>query len=256
MSKYDVWHLLHKLSDTDAKELGISDVKDPYQPLPEGVVTDGFGNLYQIPTTGQTPLIQLEDDNYFKYRYNWETNEIEVYVKDDSIENGLDNYSLLESVGLSPYDFIDNPEYWYRNVAETIEEDTGIDLRDFETKEAYELYGEIIDEDKDMYEYEIRAEIEMDLDDWNDDLSEYEEQYKNYVENFSKDTELYGEHINITAEYDSYANEIKIIVKYPMVLTKEELLDIYDDVKDYFTNLSPDLPYHITNIGITDIVEM
>lgn len=255
MSKYDVWHLLHKLSDTDAKELGISDVRDPYKPLPEGVVTDGLGNLYQIPTTGQTPLSQLEEDDYFKYRYNWETSEIEVYVKDTDSDS-VDSYSLLESVGVSPYDFIDNPEYWYRDVAETIEEDTGIDLRDFETKEAYELYGEIIDEDKDMYEYEIRTEIEMDLDDWNDNLFEYEEQYKNYVENFSKDTRLYGEHLNITAEYDNYNNEVKIIVKFPMPLTKEELLDIYDEVKDYFTDLSPELPYQIVDINLFDIIEV
>lgn len=263
MSKYDVWHLLHKLNSKELENIDKTGLKDPYAPLPENVVTDGSGNLYKIPDIGQTPLVQLENDDYFKYRYNWETKEIEVYTRDlDSENTDVDSYKFLESVGISPYDFIDNPEYWYRTTAETIEEDTGIDLRDFELQESYELYGEIIDDDKDNYKYEMKLQVELepkDPEDYSDNtqMQSYENDYSNYVENFSRVVELYGEKVKIDLEYDSFSGEIVVTFSFPMSLTKDDIMELYNnEVESYLTGFSDNESYTITNIEIESLMEV
>lgn len=251
--KYDVYHLLQKVNE---KDIPGYDVEDDYKPLPAGYVTDGKGSIYKIPASGKTPLIQIEDNKYFKYfkfTYNWETQEIEVYTYDFD-KNIIDSYSYFESYPISASDFIDNPEYWYRDILEEYEKE--IDFSAIEFAEAMEIYGEIIDEDKDMYEYDIRTEVEMNLENW-DDISSQEEHYKNYVKNFKKDTELYSQRLIITADYSVFDNEVTIHIKFPLPLTKEELLEIYDDIKDYFISVSPpDSSYTIDDMGIISIMEV
>lgn len=245
---YSVWHLLDKLTDNDIKELNI-DINDSYSPLPENIVTDGWGNLYRLPKTGSTPLISLENDRYFKYRYNWETSEIEVYFLDVDDSDDANNYSFVEGYGVSPYDFIDNPEYWYMTVAENIEEDTGIDLRDFEIKEILDTYNH---DYNDTYNYVLKLEVIIDADDSDDYLSK-EEKYKEYVSKFTKETILYGEVLRIDADYID--DELIINISFPLELTKEEIMDIWNDIiENYFINIPNYLDFDIEDINVNSIV--
>lgn len=82
-------------------------------------VTDGEGNYYKIPDKGHTKLISIEDSqlSHYKFRYNWTTKEIEIFVYNEKDSIDVNAYDFLDSVELNPYDFIDNPEYWYKLVA-------------------------------------------------------------------------------------------------------------------------------------------
>ena len=52
-NKNSIWQYLRQLSEAEIDKIKSI---DPYAPLPNGIVTDGFGNIYEIPKTGRTPL--------------------------------------------------------------------------------------------------------------------------------------------------------------------------------------------------------
>ena len=98
-------------------------------------------------------------------------------------------------------------------------------------KEAYELYGEIIDDDKEEYEYEIKIIYNLipnHEDDW-DSISAFEKDYKNYLKDKNYTFTLYDSQVNVKYFLDSFNGELNIIIESPFVLTKEELLEIYDE---------------------------
>lgn len=250
-NKYAVWNYLYKLPEEEAKNININDI---YASLPENIVTDGYGNFYRIPTTGSTPFVQLENDRYFKYRYNWATKEIEVYFL-DSVESNqmmnVDVYNQIEAVSVSPSDFIDNPEYWYRDIAGSIEEDTGIVLADINIKEAMDIFNEFENDSLDEYNYTIKVSTEIyPLDGIYDES--FDEDYKQYVEKYKKESEYLGQDLIITAEYNIFEGQIIINVSFPLPLTKEELIEIFEDTKLYLESVSSESGYSV-NLGLEDI---
>lgn len=249
--KYDVYHLLKKVNE---KDLDIN--LDENTSLPYNVVTDGFGNLYEIPVTGRTPAVSLNDDISVKFSYDWDKRQIDIYIlSNDDNYSDVNNYEYVTSYPISAENFLDGPKYWY-NVAYTeMQDEIQSQLNDLEVKEAFELYGEIIDDDKDMYKYEIDVNIEFNiLDDNYENISLYEKEYADYVSKFSSITSLYGETLKVNSTFDSNSYTLKILVDFPMPLTKEDLLEIYDDNENYFKNISSNA-YEI-NLEIEDIKEI
>lgn len=188
-------------------------------PDDKDTITDGWGNIYELPTDGYTPYFDIDD--YFKVRYNWNEHTLELYTIED-----LNEY--IDSYGLNPYDFMDNPEYWINKLIDEHEQE----MANYDAvKEAYELYGEIIDDDKEKYEYEIKLQYSLipnNDDDW-DSISAFEKDYENYLKDKNYTFTLYDNQVNVKYFLDSFNGELNIIIESPFVLTKEELLEIYDE---------------------------
>lgn len=230
MGKYDVYHSLKKLLSGSLKELNI-DLTDPYSPLPDGLVTDGKGNVYMIPTSGSTPLVTINDNNYFKYRYNWSSNQIEIYAFDeDESNNEVDTYSYLDSIDLNPSDFIDNPEYWYQMAYEELKDFSDFD--DFLVNEAIQKMDIFTDEDEYEYDYLLTAYMDIDnfkKDQWSDVVEDIEDKLYNYV----RYPEYNGRKIEVKADLDTQLGNTNLNVKVlsPIELDKSDLDDVFSEVK-------------------------
>ena len=257
MSLNNIWDQLNKLTEQEIKDLG-TDYIDEYSILPENVVTDGEGNFYKIPTSGYTKVDELENDKYFKYRYNWTTNEIEVFLKNDATDDNIQNMELIESVGVSAYDFIDNPEYWYETVAESIEEDTGINLRDFEVEEAIESIN-MNDESSEGTNHQIVCEYNIEMKDNNDqttfeDFNKFIEEYKNYLEHYELNMQLYDATLVVKLQLSEDQEYVIININYPVELSDEELKTIFDDCKTYISGIASDY-FYINSVNILNIIK-
>lgn len=253
----NIWAQLDKLTEQEIKDLNI-DYIDEYSILPEDVVTDGNGNFYKIPTSGYTKVDELENDKYFKYRYNWTTNEIEVFLKNGATDDNIQNMELIESVGVSAYDFIDNPEYWYETVAESIEEDTGIDLRDFEVEEAIESIN-MNDESSEGTNHQIVCEYNIEMKDNNDqttfeDFNKFIEEYKNYLEHYELNMQLYDATLVVKLQLSEDQEYVIININYPVELSDEELKTIFDDCKTYISGIASDY-FYINSVNILNIIK-
>lgn len=253
----NIWAQLDKLTEQEIKDLNI-DYIDEYSILPEDVVTDGNDNFYKIPTSGYTKVDELENDKYFKYRYNWTTNEIEVFLKNGATDDNIQNMELIESVGVSAYDFIDNPEYWYETVAESIEEDTGIDLRDFEVEEAIESIN-MNDESSEGTNHQIVCEYNIEMKDNNDqttfeDFNKFIEEYKNYLEHYKLNMQLYDATLVVKLQLSEDQEYVIININYPVELSDEELKTIFDDCKPYISGIASDY-FYINGVNIVNVIK-
>lgn len=224
-----IWHHLYKAPSK-------VDQDNYYTSLPSGFVTDGFGNLYKIPKEGKLPLRSINGDREYKFTYNWETKEIEVYVYDLGADNSeVNNYVYLASYSVSPENFVDNPDYWYNVALSELHSEIEGELENIKASEAYELYGEIIDEDKDEYEYEIHFTYDVIVQDLPESYSSWEELYnsiESVLAGYSVDSELYGEKLSVKYSVNESTAQTYLLVKFPLPLTKEELLDIWDSFLD------------------------
>lgn len=244
----NIFRYLRKLYNDEADKL-LSNLGE-YDPLPDGYVTDGKGNIYKIPNKGATPLYSIEGDDYFKYRYNWETKEIEAYAIIEPRDD-VNNYDFVDSYGLGASNYIDNPTYWTYVFAKTIE-----DLANAEINENIGPFGEYNFEDKDIYEYMIKANINLILDnDDYDNLSDYEEEYSEYIKTLSKKETLYTEPLEINCSFSGSTNTVYIKVEFTMPMTKEDLMDIWDEYSDLIYPIGENLEYHI-ELEDLDMVEV
>lgn len=254
-SKHDIWDQLHILSEQEKEKLGI-DYVDEYSILPENIVTDGEGNFYELPKEGYTKIDELENDKYFKYRYNWTNSEVEVFMK--NTDDNIESMELIETVGVSPYDFVDNPEYWYQTVAETIEEDTGINLSDFEIEEAIESIN-INDESLEGTNHQIICEYNIEMKDNNDqttfeDFNKFIEEYKNYLEHYELNMQLYDATLVVKLQLSEDQEYVIINIDYPVELSDEELKIIFDDCKPYISGIASDY-FYINGVNIINIIK-
>lgn len=82
---------------------GLKKVKDPSpgKSLPAGYVTDGYGNVYQVPKSGTSTTVKAKG---YLARYNYSKKVVEV----------LDPKSkkVIYSVGLGEGNWFDGPEHW------------------------------------------------------------------------------------------------------------------------------------------------
>lgn len=63
-------------------------------------VTDGWGNLYEIPQEGYSRKVDITDE--VSVRYNFKNNQVELLYKDE----------VVHSEGLNPTEWFDDPDYW------------------------------------------------------------------------------------------------------------------------------------------------
>ena len=106
----NIFNCLFKLSDEQVKEIEKEiSTSDSYMGLPSGIVTDGFGNLYKIPSVGRTAKTKIGDKSLDVW-YDWESKAIFV-----------SNGEFTADFALSPESFIDNPDYWFNVAYENLE---------------------------------------------------------------------------------------------------------------------------------------
>lgn len=150
MNENIIFSQLEKVKDPSTIE---PDDNANYNRLPDGYVTDGFGNVYILPNDGTTPIYSL-DSNY-GYRYNWKEKVIELYAKEDN------EYQYVTEYYINPYDFIDNPEYWNHRAVEELKdeldyfvgesvEDCEDDYYDYDEEDYNEDYDDYSDYDDDL----------------------------------------------------------------------------------------------------------
>lgn len=81
--------------------------------------TDGYGNTYEVPKTGYSDTIRIDDgDNKFLVRYNYKNKEVEVLSKSDK--------EIMHSIQLNVLDWLDNPEYWAETAVSEMDNELGL----------------------------------------------------------------------------------------------------------------------------------
>lgn len=251
----NIFRYLYRLSPKLADEVVASAGSGP---LPDGYVTDGEGNIYGIPKTGTTTFVSLDDIRDVKFRYNWEMHEVEVYVRDRSEEIDTNNYIFLTSMPLSAENFIDGPEYWFRNAWDTIEDEVNYDIQ---TAEAYELYGEVIDDDRENYKYKILFSYDFletpyhKLPNTSWGIDKFYNQLEKFLCNYDIKTTLYTQELKVKAQQDEDTLYMCLVVDFPLPLTKEDLMDIWYNYEEYVTNAGDEFDYVLT-LNIEDIIAL
>ena len=81
--------------------------------LLNGYVGDGWGNIYVIPKSGYSPVFKF---NNKKFRYNYDKNSLEWIDKSDK----TNEIEVIYSLGLSPSNWADGPEYWRERMCDEI----------------------------------------------------------------------------------------------------------------------------------------
>lgn len=103
----------------DCKKVKEKDMPNSYgYELPDGYVTDGYGNLYKLPTNGYSKTIK-KDGLSFKYDYN---NRLLIILDDNGEE--------LSTYGLSATEWVENPDYWIDQAIDEIEEEANSFIKD------------------------------------------------------------------------------------------------------------------------------
>lgn len=228
----DVYRYMYKLAPSSAEKI-VS--QSTGASLPAGYLTDGLGNIYKIPTKGKTPLISINDDDRLKYSYNWQTKEVEIYSRND--ENN--KYSFLTSYGVTPENFADGPEYWFNQAKEEADSEIESELAWMSVSEGF-LDSDLGDE-KDNYVYHIRFDYDVngEYDDWD---AVYDS-IKSILTSYDIKQELYTQELSIKSV--SEENESYLVVTFPMELTKEELIEIWDNYEEYMLKLFSDAGYNV-----------
>lgn len=252
---FNIWPQLRRINKTEEKSILSSG-----GPLPSRYVTDGMGNIFEYPNHGRTPLFTTSDKPSYKdvhYAYNWDNKEIEIYVYNDKDSTDVNSYDFVTSYSVSPENFIDGPDYWAHMAHEEMEDEVNSALADFKIKEAYELYGEIIDEDKLDYKYLIKLEIDTEncedavQDKYKGDWNAFTDDVIRMLTDYSVESELYTQKLKVTASF-SDLDEVILVVNFSMPLTKEELLDVYND---YIESKKDIINGYGVVINIEDIIE-
>lgn len=238
----DVYRYMYKLAPSSAEKI-VS--QSTGASLPAGYLTDGLGNIYKIPTKGKTPLVSINEDDRLKYSYNWQTGEIEIYGRDD--EN---KYSFLTSYGVTPENFADGPEYWFNQAKEDVDDEIESELAWMDVPEGFLDFD--LGDEKDNYVYHIRFSYDI----TNDELDDWEAAYDNVESillSYDIKQELYTQEISIKANKED--NEIVLVVRFPMELTKEELLEIWNTYEEHIQSLLKDAGYKV-ELDIEGIFEV
>lgn len=238
----DIYHYMYKLAPSSAEKI-VSQSVGAF--LPAGYLTDGFGNIYKIPTKGKTPLVSINEDDRLKYSYNWQTGEIEIYSRND--EN---KYSFLTSYSVTPENFADGPEYWFNQAKEEVSNEIEPELALMEVSEGF-LDFDLGDKEGD-YVYKILFNYEI----TNDELDDWEAAYDNVesiLSSYDIKQELYTQEVSIKVNKED--NEIALVVKFPMELTKEELIEIWYNYEEHIQNLLKNAGYEV-ELDIEDMFEV
>ena len=240
----DVYKYMYKVAPSTADKI----IADADSSLPYGYVTDGMGNIYKIPTKGRTPLTYINNSKDYKFAYNWENATIEVYIRDLANEIDANNWEILGTYPVSRENFADGADYWFNVALDTLHEDIDSEVQNLQAAEAYEVFGEIIDDDKDNYKYEIKVDYEINdyPEDTYSNFMEFYNKVLNILSNYDITYDLYTQKIHVYAKKDE-SDTISIFVDYPMPLTKEELMDIWYNYEDHMHQML--LNNDITQIG-------
>lgn len=78
-------------------------------------ITDGYGNIYEIPTEGYFPKTWKADG--LSFRYNFNNKSLECFnpkVPESS------KVKVIDSVNINPVEFFDNPYYYVLELRENI----------------------------------------------------------------------------------------------------------------------------------------
>lgn len=239
----DVYHYMYKLAPSSAEKVVSQSTSAS---LPSGYLTDGLGNIYKIPTKGKTPLVSINDDDRLKYSYNWQTKEIEIYSRND--ENN--KYNFLVSYSVTPENFADGPEYWFNQAKEEADSEIESELAWMNVSEG--LFDFDLGDERDNYIYHIRFDYDItdgEYDDWDAVYSNV----KSILTSYDVKQELYTQELSIKSV--SEENEIYLIVTFPMELTKEELIEIWDNYEETMLKLLNDAGYKV-DLNIEDILEV
>lgn len=210
----NIWQYMQKLT------------QDEVDNMPEteklNLLTDGWGNYYLPPDNGKTDLYVLDGDEIFLYCYNFGTKELEAYVERPA--DGYSRYELVDSTGLNIGNFADNPEYWINVEAKK--------LQQYGYAEAETLIEN--PSDKELYKYEILAMVEF-SGHW-DEVTNLQRKFRDFVSGLSKETELYTQKLTIDCEYNQFSSELHIVCTFGMPMTKDDLLDVWDDYETIILN--------------------
>lgn len=222
-NKNSIWQYLRQLSEAEIDKIKSI---DPYAPLPNGIVTDGFGNLYEIPKTGRTPLVSLDND-YMKFSYNWETKYLEIYVEDED----SDKFSLLDEYSLTPGNFLDNPEYWYK-VLEVDYADYIESVVENEFADAGKEVAEAVNNDS-QYKYQVTSYVKFHIikGDY-ENTDNYVKDYNNQIESIREskpEISLYGQNFTYTAEYNNYLGQLVTTINSDIPLDLNDILELFED---------------------------
>lgn len=223
-NKNSIWQYLRQLSEAEIDK--IKSIDHPYVPLPNGIVTDGFGNIYEIPKTGRTPLVSLDND-YMKFSYNWETKHLEIYVEDED----SDKFSLLDEYSLTPENFLDNPEYWYK-VLEVDYADYIESVIENEFVDAGKEVAEAVNNDS-QYKYQVTSYVKFHIikGDY-ENTDNYVKDYNNQIESIRgsrPEISLYGQNFTYTAEYNNYLGQLVTIINSDIPLDLNDILELFED---------------------------
>lgn len=218
----NIYNYLYKLSSNAADKL-VKDLEDN-TPLPSGYITDGYGNIYKIPTHGKTPAIILDENDKVKYSYNWEDKVIEIYSKVDD-----DKYDLITTYNLNPEEFVDGPEYWFKTAAQTVEDEI---YNEVDISEAF------VENESTKVEIEFNYSVNNDMspDELNDIIFGY-----NVV-----NTVLYDSEISIVSECIEHGDsqgKLVIYLSSPIRLSEKDIEEIWSDFETYVLS-------HIDNIDL------
>lgn len=227
----DIYNYLYKLSSNAADKL-VKDLEDN-APLPSGYITDGYGNVYKIPTHGKTPAIILDENDKVKYSYNWEDKVIEIYSKVDD-----DNYDLITTYNLNPEEFVDGPEYWFKTAAQTVEDEI---YNEVDISEAFV-------ENENTDESIPKVEIEFDYSVNNDDISS--DELNDILFNYNIVNTLYDSEISIASEYSDKYSQGKLVIYSPSFihLSENDIREIWDDFENYVLFNIDNIEFYIRRI--------
>lgn len=223
----DIYKYLYKLAPKVAEE--VISQSDEFS-LPAGFVTDGYGNIYKIPTKGKTEIYYPEDSKE-GFQYNWETKQLEIKISDD----------FIESINIEPTDFIDNPDYWFREAQKNFDDEIKAEISEdynddtIENKYGIKFNVEVTDTNADQFEGSWEA---------------YYDAVDEMLVNYNIKYEIYGQEIIL--KVNSTADEI--FITSVAILDKNDLLEIWDDYADFMIKTAKSLNYSI-KLTIEDIVE-
>ena len=228
----NIYNYLYKLSSNAADKL-VKDLEDN-TPLPSGYITDGYGNIYKIPTHGKTPSVTLDENDKVKYSYNWEDKAIEIYSKvDDS------NYDFVTSYNLNPEEFVDGPEYWFKTAAQTVEDEI---YNEVDISEAF-----VEDKEHRIATIEFGYSIvnDMNPDEFHDIILYH---YKN---NYT----YYDSEVIVKSDYGSSSDsqgELNIYSASSIQLSEKDIREIWSDFEDYVTSNQDNVELYIRRILFYD----
>lgn len=220
----NIYNYLYKLTPKSAdKVIEQSNGKA----LPDGYVTDGLGNIFKFPSQGKTTLFTVDNINpVYKFCYDFTDSKIEMYYKE-----GGKKAELVYSIGVSPVNFIDNPDYWFTMAYQEAKSEVGFIDNELATKEAINAFGAYsLGDEKENYRYKIVIYwdyLGYTVGDWE---AAYNKLY-DIITDYNQEIELMGQNLKVHAEKgDGYV--IDLIVDYPMELEKEELLEVFYDYQE------------------------